>query len=117
MKDVVVITGGGSGMGLAAAKFMPKEKIIVISGRTVAKLENAVGYAKKNSIIDNILDTSNSKMENLQEGLKEYADYAAKLLSKIRLHLRCAHSRRFRGLQEKLQTISRRSPTRNIKSF
>ena len=29
-------------MGLAAAKCMPKEKIIIISGRTVAKLENAV---------------------------------------------------------------------------
>jgi short-subunit dehydrogenase len=32
-------------MGLAAAKFMPKEKIIVISGRTVSKLENAVREA------------------------------------------------------------------------
>ena len=43
MKDVVVITGGGSGMGLAAAKYMSKEKIIVLSGRTVSKLEKAVG--------------------------------------------------------------------------
>ena len=42
MKNVCVITGGGSGMGLEAAKCMPKEKIIVISGRTVAKLEKAV---------------------------------------------------------------------------
>ena len=42
MRDVCVITGGGSGMGLAAAKCMPKEKIIVLSGRTVAKLEKAV---------------------------------------------------------------------------
>ena len=42
MKNVCVITGGGSGMGLEAAKCMPKEKVIVISGRTVAKLENAV---------------------------------------------------------------------------
>lgn len=42
MKNVCVITGGGSGMGLAAAKYMDKDKIIVISGRTVAKLENAV---------------------------------------------------------------------------
>lgn len=42
MANVAVITGGGSGMGLEAAKFMPKEKIIVLSGRTVSKLENAV---------------------------------------------------------------------------
>ena len=42
MKNVCVITGGGSGMGLEAAKFMPKEKIIVLSGRTEKKLEKAV---------------------------------------------------------------------------
>lgn len=42
MKNVCVITGGGSGMGLAAAKYLPKEKIVVLSGRTVKKLENAV---------------------------------------------------------------------------
>ncbi len=42
MKDVVVITGGGSGMGLAAAKCMPKEKIIIVTGRTLSKLEKAV---------------------------------------------------------------------------
>ncbi len=47
MKQVCVITGGGSGMGLETAKFMPKEKIIVISGRTVAKLENAVNQLKE----------------------------------------------------------------------
>lgn len=42
MKSICVITGGGSGMGLAAAKCLPKEKTIVLSGRTVKKLENAV---------------------------------------------------------------------------
>lgn len=42
MKNVCVITGGGSGMGLAAAKYMPKDKCIVLSGRTVKKLEAAV---------------------------------------------------------------------------
>lgn len=41
-REVCVITGGGSGMGLAAAKFMPKEKIIVVTGRTMSKLEKAV---------------------------------------------------------------------------
>ena len=39
MADVCVITGGGSGMGLAAAGYMPKSKMIVIAGRTVTKLE------------------------------------------------------------------------------
>ena len=34
MGKVCVVTGGGSGMGLAAAKFMPKDRIIVVSGRT-----------------------------------------------------------------------------------
>ena len=46
MANVCVITGGGSGMGFEAAKFMPKDKIIVISGRTLAKLENAVAELK-----------------------------------------------------------------------
>ena len=46
MADVCVITGGGSGMGLAAAKYMPKEKIIIVSGRTVSKLEKAIAELK-----------------------------------------------------------------------
>ena len=31
-KKICVITGGGSGMGLAAAKYMPKDKVIIVSG-------------------------------------------------------------------------------------
>lgn len=46
-KEVCVITGGGSGMGLAAAKYMPKEKIILVTGRTLAKLERAVTELQK----------------------------------------------------------------------
>lgn len=42
MANVCVITGGGSGIGLATAKCMPKDKILVISGRTQAKLDEAV---------------------------------------------------------------------------
>ena len=75
MKNVCVITGGGSGMGLAAAKCMPKDKIIVVTGRTMSKLENAVkelqelgydAYAKT-------CDTSN------REQVRELAEYAASL--------------------------------------
>ena len=46
MANVCVITGGGSGMGLEAAKYMPKDKIIVISGRTMSKLEKGVEELK-----------------------------------------------------------------------
>jgi NAD(P)-dependent dehydrogenase (short-subunit alcohol dehydrogenase family) len=42
MKDVCVITGGGSGMGLATARLMGKDHSIIICGRNVNKLENAV---------------------------------------------------------------------------
>ena len=46
MSNVCVITGGGSGMGFEAAKCMPKDKIIVISGRTQKKLDAAVEELK-----------------------------------------------------------------------
>ena len=74
-KTVCVITGGGSGMGLAAAKYMPKDKIIVVTGRTMSKLEKAVkeltelgyeAYAKT-------CDTSK------REQVKELAEYSAGL--------------------------------------
>ena len=75
MKNVCVITGGGSGMGLAASKCMPKDKIIVVTGRTMSKLENAVkelqelgyeAYAKT-------CDTSDRKQ------VRALAEYAASL--------------------------------------
>jgi NAD(P)-dependent dehydrogenase (short-subunit alcohol dehydrogenase family) len=42
MKNICVITGGGSGMGLATAKLMGQDHYIIIAGRTVAKLEGAI---------------------------------------------------------------------------
>ena len=74
-KNVCIITGGGSGLGLAAAKCMPKEKIIVVTGRTMSKLEKAVkeledlgyeAYAKT-------CDTSK------REQVRELAEFAASL--------------------------------------
>jgi NAD(P)-dependent dehydrogenase (short-subunit alcohol dehydrogenase family) len=50
MKSVCVITGGGSGMGLATAKLMGKEHYIIICGRSVKKLENAVQELKNDGI-------------------------------------------------------------------
>ena len=41
MRDVCVITGGGNGIGLAAGKYISKEKVLVICGRTEEKLKAA----------------------------------------------------------------------------
>ena len=75
MKNVCVITGGGSGMGLEAAKFMPKDKIIVIAGRTVAKLENAVNELKGLGFEAYACACDTSK----RESVKKLAEFAASL--------------------------------------
>lgn len=46
MKNICVITGGGSGMGLEAAKLLGKDQSIILVGRTVSKLEGAVNELK-----------------------------------------------------------------------
>lgn len=74
MAEVCVITGGGSGMGLAAAKFMPKTKTIIVAGRTEKKLEGAVKELKElgYKAFAKVCDTSN------RESVRELAEYAAK---------------------------------------
>ena len=75
MANVCVITGGGSGMGLEAAKFMPKDKIIVISGRTMSKLEGAVAQLKELGFeaYAKTCDTSS------RESVKELVEFATSL--------------------------------------
>ncbi|MBR2339262.1 MAG: SDR family NAD(P)-dependent oxidoreductase [Clostridia bacterium] len=75
MANVCVITGGGSGMGLEAAKLMPKDKIIVLAGRTVKKLEGAVEQLKALGFeaYAKACDTSD------RESVKELASFAASL--------------------------------------
>lgn len=46
MRKICVITGGGSGMGFAAAKIMGKNYYIIICGRNTEKLEAAVNELK-----------------------------------------------------------------------
>lgn len=85
MKNVCVITGGGSGMGLEAAKFMPKDKIIIISGRTLSKLENGVNELKAlgYEAYAKTCDTSN------RGSVKELAEYALSL-GEIKNVINCA---------------------------
>ena len=49
-KNVCVITGGASGMGLATAKIIGKDHYIIISSRTVSKMENAIAELKLEGI-------------------------------------------------------------------
>lgn len=50
MKNVCVITGGGSGMGLATARILGKTHFIIICGRTVSKLTHAIEELQKEGI-------------------------------------------------------------------
>ena len=72
-KKICVITGGGSGMGLAAAKYMPKDKVIIVSGRTVKKLEKAVSELKElgYEAYAHACDTSD------RQSVRKLAEYAA----------------------------------------
>lgn len=74
-KNVCVITGGGSGMGFEAAKLMSKDKIIIISGRTLSKLEGAVEVLKDLGFeaYAKTCDTSD------RNSVRELAEYAASL--------------------------------------
>jgi len=72
MKQIAVITGGGSGMGLETAKAMPKEKAIVISGRTLKKLEAAVEGLKEVGFEAYPFACDTSSRESVQ-ALAEYA--------------------------------------------
>ncbi|MBR5501739.1 MAG: SDR family oxidoreductase [Oscillospiraceae bacterium] len=62
-------------MGLAAAKFMPKDKIIVLSGRTMSKLEAAVNELKElgYDAYATVCDTSS------RESVKELVAFASNL--------------------------------------
>ena len=72
---VCVVTGGGSGMGLEAARSMPNDRIFLLSGRTRSKLEKAAEVLKDNDRKSYIktCDTSDRKQ------VHELARYAASL--------------------------------------
>lgn len=71
MAKVCVITGGGSGMGLEAAKYF-KDRVVIISGRTEAKLAKAVEELKACGVDAYYKTCDTSKRESVKE-LVEYA--------------------------------------------
>ena len=72
MSKVCVITGGGSGMGLEAAKLLGKERIVVISGRTEAKLQKACEELKESGCQAHYFICDTSKRESVKQ-LVEFA--------------------------------------------
>ena len=75
MSKVCVVTGGGSGMGLSAAKFMLKDRIIVVSGRTESKLTKAVEQLREAGFEAYAKACDTSK----RDSVKALAEYAASL--------------------------------------
>lgn len=74
MKNVYVITGGASGIGLATAKMMLNENnIVVISGRNEEKLKEALKEINNNNAKYQVCDTSN------REDVQKLAEYAKTL--------------------------------------
>lgn len=83
MSKVCVVTGGGSGMGLSAAKFMPKDRIIVVSGRTESKLTKAVEQLREAGFEAYAKACDTSKRDSVK-ALAEYStEEVGKLILKI----------------------------------
>lgn len=102
MANVCVITGGGSGMGLEAAKFMPKDKIIVISGRTVSRLEGALAQLRELGYTAEAkaCDTSD------RESVRELAAFASSLGTVTNVINSAGVSPAMDGTQEKILRIN-----------
>ncbi len=73
MANICVVTGGGSGMGLETAKILGKEQKIILVGRTVSKLENAIAELKALGIDAEAYPGDASD----RESMKRLAAYAA----------------------------------------
>lgn len=73
MKNICVITGGGSGMGLATAKVMGKDHYIIISGRTVEKLAGAINELTELGIEAEAFPCDVSERDSVEELAKHAA--------------------------------------------
>lgn len=82
VKKICVITGGGSGMGLATARYMGKDKVYVLSGRTVSKLENAVKELEEAGLEAHAFACDTSNRESVRK-LAEYASGLGKITNVI----------------------------------
>lgn len=82
MKDVCVITGGGSGMGFATAKIMGKNHYLILCGRSKNKLDKAVNELRAAGMEAEayVCDVSDHKKV---EDLAKHANEAGKIMAVI----------------------------------
>ncbi len=75
MGNVHVVTGGGSGIGKAIATMLPKEDTVIITGRTLAKLEKTAASINESGahVVATTCDVSQ------RSDVKKLAEYAASL--------------------------------------
>ena len=75
MSKVCVVTGGGSGIGKAVAMNLPKEYTVVITGRSLEKLQKTADQLNEDGrhIVATTCDVSK------REEVKKLAEYAASL--------------------------------------
>lgn len=59
------------------------EEITEAIDLATAKLDNAIGYAKQNNIIDDLIDLNKDLYNNLTAGAAEYYAFAEELLAKV----------------------------------
>lgn len=75
MTNIAVITGGGSGMGFDVAKILGKDQRIILVGRTVSKLDNAINELQADGIKAEAFPADASD----RESIAKLASYAASL--------------------------------------
>lgn len=78
MKQVCIITGGGSGMGFEAAKLVGRTQFVILCGRTVEKLHNAVNELRELGIDAEAYPCDIGSRENVEK-LADYAEGRGKI--------------------------------------
>ena len=100
-KKICVITGGGSGMGLATARIMGKDHIVILVSRTLSKLESAAFELRKEGIEAYPFDCDIAD----RKAVKELAAYA-KFLGEVKAVIHAAGMSPHMGDPEKIMTTN-----------
>ena len=66
-KKICVITGGGSGMGFETARIMGKTHYVIICGRTVGKLQDAIENLKNEGVECEAFPCDVGKLSSVQD--------------------------------------------------